>query len=84
MLNRVEQTLSDQGPAAGEATPNVEDLIRKMQHALQADGMLSHPSDLPGYETIFSLLGKISREVISMYYATRELMGVPGTPPENK
>lgn len=84
MLNRIEDTLSDQGPVAGETTVNVEELIGEMQHALQADGMLSHPRDLPGYEVIFSLLGKISREVISMYYATLQLMAVPQAPPENK
>lgn len=74
ILTRMERQFKDEQFADRESVPKMDDLIREMQVAMRADGLLVQPSDSPGHGMIVDLLERISREVISMYYAAQQVM----------
>lgn len=75
VFDRMERQLKDQPSIETEPALNMNDLMREIQNALRADGLSPHSSAPTGLEIIFDMMERISKEVISMYYATLQVMG---------
>lgn len=61
--------------AAQDEPPRIDRMIAELQEVLGKDGVGGRAESPAGYQMIFELLEKMSREIASMYYASQQVLG---------
>lgn len=74
ILDQLVRQFTGQEPMVKGDIPRMDDLIREFQQALRTDGMIEQGKTAGSYQMIFELLEKLSREVVSMYYAAQQVL----------
>lgn len=74
MLLQMEGAFNHRPDFSGGTLPRIEDIIRQIQDSLERDGFVKRSGTAGNYNIIFDLMEKISKEIVGMYYATREIV----------